>query len=83
MKRYKTFTYEREEPCGATCDGCGLDGDYLSLVEVIISVNESEEGGRRDEYDYCNDCLVAQAPKLVAAGSRSPIVTGDWTEDNE
>lgn len=60
------------------CDGCGIEADPgYELVAVVISVHEGEEGGRRDEYDYCDDCLVARAPALVAAGSRAPLVTGN------
>lgn len=76
MKHYETRTVEQRSYAGATCDGCGAI-DLMGLVEVVISVNEGEEGGRRDEYDFCDDCLVERAPLLVAAGSRAPIVTGE------
>ena len=79
MKHYQTRTYHVEEPAGAVCDGCGQEGDHLSLVEVVISVHEGAEGGRRDEYDFCDTCLAERAPTLVAAGSRAPLVTGNWT----
>lgn len=75
MKRYETRTVEQQVYVGEVCDGCGAT-DPMGLFEVVISVNEGEEGGSRDEYDYCDDCLVAGAPALVAAGSRAPIVTG-------
>lgn len=77
MKRFEIRTVEQRTFVGAMCDGCGVQGDYLSLVEVIISVHADEEGGRRDEYDFCDDCLVERAPGLVAAGSRAPLVTGE------
>lgn len=81
MKRYETRTVEQRHYVGETCDGCGNTGPYL--VEVVISVNEGEEGGRRDEYDFCDDCLVERAPALVAAGSRAPIVTGEDAPEPE
>lgn len=74
MKRYETRTVEHRAYVGATCSGCGSASPYL--VEVVISVHEGEEGGRRDEYDFCDDCLIERAPALVAAGSRAPVVTG-------
>lgn len=74
MKHYETRTAELRHYAGATCDGCGAaDPD---LIEVVVSVNEGEEGGRRDEYDYCDGCLMERAPALVAAGSRAPLLTG-------
>lgn len=75
MKRYETRTVGLEQYAGATCDGCGTNDPYL--VEVVISVHQGEEGGRVDEYDYCDDCLIERAPLLAAAGSRAPLVTGE------
>jgi hypothetical protein len=75
MKRYEEIATTVTSYAGATCDGCGSDEPYL--VEVVIAVHEGEEGGRRDEYDYCNDCLLERVEALKAAGSRAPIVTGD------
>lgn len=62
------------------CDGCGKtekELGYLGLMEVAIEVNYNEEFGSRDEYDYCNDCLIERAPLFVAAGSTSELVTGN------
>lgn len=62
------------------CDGCGIwaqDAEF-GLTPVAIEVNVDEgilgEFGSRDEYDYCNDCLIERAEALLAAGSRSEIV---------
>jgi hypothetical protein len=63
----------------AKCDRCGVleaDADMAWLCPVVIEVNKGEEGGRRDEYDYCNDCLIEMADALMAAGSRAFLVTG-------
>jgi hypothetical protein len=83
MRRYETRTVEQHYQIGWICDGCGTDiRDYG--IEVTISVNAGEEGGREDRYDYCDDCLLERADALVAAGSRAPLVTGeDEPEDPE
>lgn len=81
MKRYETRTVKQEHYAGTTCDGCGRDEIYP--VEVVISVHDGEEGGRRDEYDFCDDCLVARADTLKAAGSRAPLVTGEDIPEEE
>lgn len=61
-----------------SCDGCGFVATTsCQLVAVAIEVNAGEEMGRRDEYDYCDDCLIERAPLLVAAGSRAELVTGE------
>lgn len=65
------------------CDGCGKSADNEYLMPVAIEVNMGEEYGRRDEYDYCNTCLIARAAVLVAAGSRSALVTGEDPADDE
>lgn len=79
MRRYE----EREGPVRwkilveSRCDGCGVleaDAEGGPLIPVAIEVNLGEEGGRRDEYDYCNDCLIGIAPLLSGAGSRSELV---------
>ena len=75
MKRFETTTQTVRAYVGAICDGCGSSDPYL--VEVVISVHEGEEGGRRDEYDFCDECLIERAAALVAAGSRAPVVTGE------
>lgn len=75
MKSYETRTVEQRHYTGTFCDGCGNGTAYP--IEVVISVHEGEVGGRRDEYDFCDDCLIERAPLLVAAGSRAPIVTGE------
>ena len=83
MKRYETRTQPVRAYVGAFCDGCGQPDDSY-LVEVVISVHEGEEGGRRDAYDFCDDCLLERAAALVAAGSRAPLVTGeDSSADDE
>lgn len=74
MKIYEMRTTQLKTYVGAKCDGCGSDGPHL--IEVVISVNEGEEGGACDVYDYCDDCFDDRIPALVAAGSRAPIVTG-------
>ncbi len=80
MKIYGVRTVEREECVGATCDGCGApEPPDMAHTEVEVAVGAGEEGGGRDVYDYCNDCLVERAAALEAAGSRAPLVTGEWT----
>lgn len=82
MKRYETRAVPRRCLAEETCDGCGVPSEPHAmgrLTSVAIEVDPGEEGGRRDEYDYCDDCLVARAEALTAAGSRAPLVTGDWT----
>jgi hypothetical protein len=79
MRRYeqREMTITRPVEIEAKCDGCGIaeaDAEFGSLTAVAIEVNLGEEFGCRDEYDYCNDCLIAHAPMLTAAGSRSSIV---------
>ncbi len=74
MRRCETRTVTVEEYAGTVCDGCGGDAPYL--IAVAIEVNYGEEYGARDEYDYCDRCLEQRADALVAAGSRSSIVTG-------
>lgn len=77
MKHYETKTVERETLADVVCDGCGARQRFgLLFVEVVISVHDGEEGGGRDEYDFCDDCLVERAPALVGAGSRAPLITG-------
>jgi hypothetical protein len=75
MRHYETQIVEQRRYVGDSCDGCGTNGPYL--VTVVISVHEGEEGGRRDEYDYCDECLIERAPALVAAGSKAPIVAAE------
>ncbi len=81
MKRYEwqRVTFDQRTEVGAECDGCGVSSEkaWPPLVEVVIAINEGEEGGHRTELDYCNDCLVARAEAFTAAGSRAPLVTGD------
>lgn len=81
MRHYETRTVEQREHTSTTCDGCGWISRYPSdLYIVVISVHEGEEGGRRDEYDLCDDCLIGRAPALIAAGSRAPLVGGGEDE---
>ncbi len=82
MRRYETqqVTITREVEVEATCNGCGVTEDAAEfgyLFPVAIEVNLGEEQGRRDEYDYCNGCLIERGPALLAAGSRSELVGGD------
>jgi hypothetical protein len=78
VKRYGTEMVEREVIAEVTCDGCGWTSRYASgFITVVICVHEDEEGGARDEFDYCDDCLVERAPALMAAGSTAPLVNGD------
>lgn len=79
MKGYETRTANQEHCVSTVCDGCGVVVYYS--VTVVISVNEDEEGGQRDEYDFCDDCLLERADALVAAGSRAPLVNGEETPD--
>lgn len=85
MRRYeiKKQMVRREVLVAEECDGCGVaaaDAEF-GLFPVAIEVNLGEEGGSRDEYDYCNDCLVERADRLIAAGSRAPFVTGTLGEE--
>lgn len=82
MKRFerKTVEVSQDVLVAATCDRCGISqevAEYGLLIPVAIEVNYGEEFGRRDEYDYCNPCLVTIADRFVAAGSRSALVTGE------
>lgn len=81
MRRYedREVTVYREVEVEARCDGCGaLERDAgLGLTPVAIEVNLGNCFGRRDEYDYCNDCLIERASLLVAAGSKSDLLRGD------
>lgn len=88
MRRYETqqVTVEREVEVEAKCDRCGVtdqDAPDGLMFPVVIEINVGEEGGRRDELDYCNNCLVELAPVLAAAGSRSFLVTREETEDED
>lgn len=75
MKKYETQLHPFERYVGSVCDGCG--SEEPNLVEVVISVNEGEEGGRRDEYDYCDRCIMERADALMSAGSTAPYLTGE------
>jgi hypothetical protein len=82
VRRYedRQVTITQEVEVEATCDRCGVpeaDAELGSLIAVAIEVNYGEEFGCRDEYDYCNPCLIAIADVLVAAGSRSELVGGN------
>jgi len=79
MRRYerKQVTVWQEVEVAYSCDRCGVseaDAEMGWLCPVVIEVNEGEEGGSRDEYDYCNSCLIELADVLRAAGSRSALV---------
>lgn len=56
------------------CDRCGARLDAYDVIFVTISVHEDEEGGKVDRFDYCDPCLIAVAPSLIAAGSTAPIL---------
>lgn len=81
MKRYeyKEVTQFQEVLVEYKCDGCGARPVGLAgrLIPVAIEVNYQEEFGSRDEYDYCDGCLVSKAPLFEAAGSTSELVTGN------
>lgn len=86
MRRYeiRETTVREQALVEASCDGCGWSTRYPSqLISVVIEVHEGEEGGSRDEYEYCDDCLVARAAALVAAGSRAELVTFEETPDDD
>lgn len=87
MRRYETrkVSVDRETLVEHTYDGCGIPADeaWPSLTPVAIEVNEGGEFGRRDEYDYCNECLIERSPTLLAAGSRSELVGGDGGPPDE
>jgi hypothetical protein len=86
MKRYATRMVIRavQVPETVICDGCGIPDNLAGgLHEVVLSVSEGEEGGRRDELDLCDPCLVERAPALIAAGSRAPLVTGVYPDPEE
>ena len=79
MRRYEIqdVTVQREVETGRECDGCGVgEADTDWLTPVVVSVNEGEEQGGVDELDFCETCLLARAPALVAAGSTAEYVTG-------
>lgn len=81
MKRYerRPVTVERDVVVEVVCDGCGQLADDTPmgrLVEVVIAIDEGEEGGHRTELDLCDGCLVERAPAFVAAGALAPLVTG-------
>jgi hypothetical protein len=82
VRRYEVrdVTVQREVLVEESCDGCGATA---GLIPVAIEVNDGEEFGRRDEYDYCDDCLMARADLLIAAGSRAELVTGVAPADPE
>lgn len=63
------------------CSICG----YVTwpLFPVAIEVNYGEEFGARDEYEFCDPCLIGKADALVAAGSRAELVTGSGEDDDE
>jgi hypothetical protein len=82
VRHYKPrkVTFQQNVLIKTTCDRCGDDehkapGGYL--VPIAIEVNYGGEFGRRDEYDYCNNCLGVFAAFLANAGSRSFLVTGE------
>lgn len=80
----REVTVRRETHVGTRCDGCGKVARYSpEFITVVISVHEGEEGGARDEYDYCDDCLVARAPLLAAAGSRADLVTPEDADNDD
>jgi hypothetical protein len=88
VRRYETqqVTITREVEVEATCNGCGVtedEAEFGYLFPVAIEVNVGEEQGRRDEYDYCNDCLIGRADALLAAGSRSELVGGTPTDEED
>lgn len=79
MKRYEVQekTYREEVLVEVKCDECGAleqDTRWGRLIPVTIHIDPGEEGGATDELDYCDDCLVAKADALVAAGSTSELV---------
>lgn len=79
MRRFEVqdVTVQREVEVGRECDGCGADeADVDWLTRVFISVNDGEEQGGADELDFCEPCMTARAPALVAAGSTAEYVTG-------
>jgi len=82
MRRYEVRDeiVRHEVEAEAVCDDCGVaesDTEFGRLIPVAIEVNLDEEGGHRDEYDYCDRCLLARSALLAAAGSRAFIVTGE------
>lgn len=80
MRRYeyKEVTQFQEVLIEYKCDGCGAtDQEAGGLIPVAIEVNYQEEFGSRDEYEYCDHCLVAKAPLFVSVGSTSELVTGN------
>jgi hypothetical protein len=88
MRRYEAReqTVVREVEVEARCDGCGIaeaETEWRRLMPVAIEVDPGEEFGRRDEYDYCDPCLIERADVLKAAGSRSELVGGLPPDDEE
>lgn len=76
MKKYKEETELVSTYDTTICDGCGLDGPAY-FIEVIIMVNQSEEGGGIDEYDFCDPCFMERVDLFKAAGSTAFLVTGE------
>lgn len=91
MRRYltKEVTVHREVEVEAKCDGCGVaEADTeLGLIPVAIEIDYGNCFGRRDELDFCNDCLIEKSPLFVAAGSKCSLVTGkdpiEGTDEDE
>jgi hypothetical protein len=81
VKIYAEVPVPMRTAVATRCDGCGIvdtDDPGPPFSEVVISVGEHEDGGKTDTYDYCSDCLTERSPRLAAAGSTAPIVTGTW-----
>lgn len=81
MRRFEVReqTVRQKVEVEARCDGCGCleaEAPWRRLFPVAIEVDPGEEGGGRDEYDYCDACLVARAEVLKTAGSRAELVVG-------
>lgn len=84
MKHYEKKMTEMTALASVTCDLCGISeederrrGGLLHLAEVIISVEDGEEGGKVDMFDLCETCLNSRAAALIEAGSTAPILTGE------
>jgi hypothetical protein len=79
MRRYeiKQVTVSRSTCVESKCDGCGIleaEAEWGRLLPVVIEIDMGEEGGSRDQYDYCDPCLIERADILRAAGSTSRLV---------
>jgi hypothetical protein len=77
MKIEKFVTHRAMQVVALKCDSCGISSADEHIIQIVISVDEDEEGGSRDEFEYCFECFVGGVKdNLLKAGSTAPVVTG-------